>query len=429
MNRFFGNFDLNSRGILTNIRSLGSGHNGFIKILTFSKLGFDAFATLKFNRARDADNLLYEYRVGQYINTIMHKFPCFVQTYNVFRITPQGYTDLKNSSLDPANHAEPTPDELSNMLTPMPSDDITDGCISPLRICLLTQFFPNCPSLHGWLLDEFTTPHDVYANLVQILYQVYYVMHKLRHRFTHYDLHPGNVLLYPAPDVAGQPGHFYFRYFTPEGDVDFRCRYLVKIIDYGRCFYFNTPTDNSQQHFWAVRASQKCNSPPPSVVECGTNDGFHRLRPGCTDPEYFFGISSDRKNETHDLRLIDNTLWGIFGQPHKSIFRAKYFNALRAISPSFHDLLFRMARKIKYINSPTGELPHEDTAGLGAPEKLHCSAAQPICNMEGAERTLRTALVRNSYELINELNAQYNPALLFATIVCNGHDAVQFIRS
>lgn len=54
----------------------------------------------------------------------------------------------------------------------------------------------------------------------------------LANTFTHYDLHPSNVLL--CEPVLGK----YYKYILNDRTVvEFKSKYIVKIIDYGRSFF------------------------------------------------------------------------------------------------------------------------------------------------------------------------------------------------
>jgi hypothetical protein len=41
-------------------------------------------AILKCSIKSDSDNLVYEYMVGKFLNTMRKRFPCFIETYNLF---------------------------------------------------------------------------------------------------------------------------------------------------------------------------------------------------------------------------------------------------------------------------------------------------------------------------------------------------------
>ena len=73
--------------------------------------------------------------------------------------------------------------------------------------------------------------------------------------------------------------------------IEFKCSVVPKIIDYGRSFFDNGNT-NSKKIYHKMCAAAECKS-------CGVNNGF-----GWIDPVPYYGISSQQKNESHDLRLL-----------------------------------------------------------------------------------------------------------------------------
>ena len=76
--------DIRKAGI-TSIRPIGDvSKNGFVRELKRSVDGYDSYVVLKSNLGPTADNLYYEWRVGQYLNKWMLQFPLFVKTYGVY---------------------------------------------------------------------------------------------------------------------------------------------------------------------------------------------------------------------------------------------------------------------------------------------------------------------------------------------------------
>jgi hypothetical protein len=72
-------------------------------------------------------------------------------------------------------------------------------------------------------------------------------------------------------------------------EVSFLCPYIPKIIDYGRCFFDNGTIQSKMVY---DKICDECES-------CGKYSGFTLL-----SPRKFFTISSQVKNESHDLRLL-----------------------------------------------------------------------------------------------------------------------------
>ena len=114
-----------------------------------------------------------------------------------------------------------------------------------------------------------------------MLYQTYYTLDALKHEFTHFDLHPSNVLL--ENYANGRP--MLFKY---PGGVEFVCRYVPKIIDYGRAFVKGVDLSG-------------LNSPSCNTTECAPN-GKH-----CGFTYYHHEFQDITKpNVSQDLRLLVN---------------------------------------------------------------------------------------------------------------------------
>jgi predicted unusual protein kinase regulating ubiquinone biosynthesis (AarF/ABC1/UbiB family) len=113
---------------------------------------------------------------------------------------------------------------------------------------LLIQNIENSISLFTFfkngLVEEGKTDIDddtFIFNLVTILMQIYFNLFMLTGQFTHNDLHLGNILLIEAP--PNQLYEFKFKYLNNENKYIakyYKSRYLVKIIDYGRCEFKNS---------------------------------------------------------------------------------------------------------------------------------------------------------------------------------------------
>jgi hypothetical protein len=134
-------------------------------------------------------------------------------------------------------------------------------------------------------------------DLIYILFQIYMPLSCLAENFTHYDLHINNVLIYePLKDN-------YIQYYYHSVDeemypvIEFKSRYLAKIIDYGRA-YFSDETMDSLKIY-----NEVCTTPECGGSACGVDFGYKRLL-----PERYLGsmhyISSQKKNISSDLRLL-----------------------------------------------------------------------------------------------------------------------------
>jgi len=213
-----------------------TGINGYLYHLRFERDQYRADAIMKNARTESNDNLFYEFLVGLYVNSLLTTFPCFVETYNLFRF--KGVRE-RNSAQSARNLATFFRKNLSvshNM-------DLDQACREPLLTCLLVQYVPNPLNI----MD--LRPEDLDLNIWGILMQIYFPLASLEGEFSHMDLHWNNVLLYETNNGEFVTYHFHFEGTT----VAINCQYLVKIIDYGRCFI---PSFNETRE--AVRLNANC---------------------------------------------------------------------------------------------------------------------------------------------------------------------------
>jgi hypothetical protein len=78
---------------------------------------------------------------------------------------------------------------------------------------------------------------NIENELKYILFQIYYTLVYLENEFTHYDLHWENILLHKLSYNT----YIEYNYILNDGTlINFKSKYIVKIIDYGRSFYNDT---------------------------------------------------------------------------------------------------------------------------------------------------------------------------------------------
>ena len=127
----------------------------------------------------------------------------------------------------------------------MPIDKraILYGCDYPLKIGIMIEYIKESETLDKVIrrlmstdkdFNHFDKDFDYFMNtqLLYILYQVYAPLSMLCDVFTHYDLHAGNVMLYSLGNR-----YINYHYHYPDYNVIFNSQYIVKIIDYGNCFF------------------------------------------------------------------------------------------------------------------------------------------------------------------------------------------------
>jgi hypothetical protein len=265
-------------------KPLSQGGNGTTYLVTF--LAYDVIvpAVLKKSTEDYNDNLMYEYRVGLYLNPLCSKFPCFVYTYGLYtNLTlpeTQAYSavpDFKQSDIEIKDYSMRT---------------ACDETVGVKNLCLLTQYVQNSESLskHFEYLNEFTLAED-YTNMSKkqydlwcILFQIYYTLGALYPTFEHNDLNSSNVLV----KELNVPIKFTFLSET-NTPVVFKSKYLAKIIDYGRCNYSNSVRDIEEvceASTCSKRTIQKTGEPP--ILLCGADQGFKFIN---------FSVLPDRRQE------------------------------------------------------------------------------------------------------------------------------------
>jgi hypothetical protein len=280
LNNFFKGF-IDFNYAVSPINPLGEdSNNGFVKEIEYQRQGYKSHVILKSALNRSADNLVYEYLVGiKFINRILKNFPCFIETYGLYF-----YDSI--SDWDAMKESIPIDKSFLNKLTLQNNIDYIKACKKSKFAAVLIQHIQNAKSLKKMISSEFFK-----NDLLYVLFIVYQALASLSKKFTHYDLHDGNVLVYEPV-----PGKFIeYHYHNKDGSItSFYSKYLPKIIDYGRSFFDNGNL-NSKKIYDKICSIPECNP------NCGENSGFSWL-----DPNPYLTISSSKKNESHDLRILNN---------------------------------------------------------------------------------------------------------------------------
>lgn len=373
-----------------------SSANGFVHKILYDRDGYTAQSVLKSSKKESADNLLYEYLVGQYINKKCVIFPCFIQTYGWFKYnSPEDWEkmkDMKNStditSFDLRDYM--TKDEvLSETITRNKEKNCVDDKKNPLirRECTALEYLLGFSCKNSKYLSvliehinsttitlmaydkEFMTTNEI----LYVLYQVYMPLSTLRDEFTHYDLHTGNVLVYEP--VRGK--YIDYIYKLKSGEIiRFKSKYIAKIIDYGRS-YFDDPSNPHISGSSKSIYDNICNN----VIDCGDN-GY----------EYGFlemGKSSKR-NVSKDLMLSI--------QVKKMIQR---------FPSSQNRSLLELLNKV------------DRAAEFGGPEKYDNTGTSEIENVSGIHNELKELVLQNKTQ--NEKEYREFTCLGYLTIYETGN--------
>jgi len=276
------------------IKSIGApSANGFIKEIKYTREGYDSYAVLKSSTRGNADNLMYEYEVGQYINKQNKYFSCFLETYGLFSYNDEEawkhFKDKKSINTE----------ILKKKTTLIPHINYKKGCSHSKHIAILIQHVNKAITLYDFILntskesDTNKREYEINMDVFYILYQIYFTLDALKNEFTHYDLHASNVLLYEP--VKG--GYITYHYHLNSGKIiEFQSKYIAKIIDYGRCYYKQSAKNNSKNTYDNICSIKECQP------NCGEKAGFINLSPEEYPGSYHY-ISSQVHNRSHDLRL------------------------------------------------------------------------------------------------------------------------------
>ena len=288
INKFFGHYT-DFKYAVYPVRQLGiPSANGFIKEIKYVRENYEAYAILKSSVHEHADNLMYEYEVGQFINKQNKIFPCFVETYGLFLHADEGpWMYLKKSVLN-------QPEDIMRNLHLLNAIDYKVGCARSKYIAILIQHIKHALAFNTFIQntlfekDFIEKKSAINWDMPCILYQIYFALSSLKDTFTHYDLHPGNVQLYEP--VKGS--YITYNYYLQSGEVvRFNSKYIAKIIDFGRSFYNNGTDENSKNTY-----DHLCNTVP----FCGAKCGLKLL-----DATYSQdNLTPQIKNESSDLRLL-----------------------------------------------------------------------------------------------------------------------------
>ena len=189
---------------------------------------------IKTSQNNKADNLAYEYLVGQWLNQFTSNYDCFLYTYTLYHTDKQTlyhtgkYTSIKKL-LDYKNKNIRI-EKLTNTYKTTTQDvgDIHSIICGQHTNLLLVQEFVEGRTFYDYLMKNTLTDHDIWC----ILYQIYYPLSQLVGKdFYHGDLHVKNVLIKQVP------------YKNTYNGFKIKCNYRAYIIDYGRSIYPYTYDD------------------------------------------------------------------------------------------------------------------------------------------------------------------------------------------
>jgi hypothetical protein len=193
-------------------------------------------------------------------------------------------------------------------------------CNDAKRAAIMIQHLKGVRTLGEYMSESRPQFENVCKrDLIHILYQVYFPLSVMSKKFTHYDLHENNVLLY-QPDSSK---YIQYHYHINGETVKFKSSFMVKIIDYGRSYFFDSNVMNSEKIYKTVCDYCKW---------CGDFDGFSYMDTHNLAENSF--ICSSKNNASHDLRLLN-----IIGRTAKNI-KVNFTNSNYPEMMSFLEHLF-----------------------------------------------------------------------------------------
>ena len=306
---------------INEIKQIGEkSNNGIIYRLKYEIKEYNAYTILKNAISEDADNLYYEAVVGWYINSKMTYYPCFVETYDLYKKTnprdpnTNTNTDFKLDNLTPlfpesTQKPEDTTPQQTKTLEEVETDfynkittaeKLIETCNESDKISLHIQYLENVSSLFETLITN--KKQNIFFYICTYLYQVYAPLAVLSDEFTHYDLHTGNVLIYKA-DSNKYTKMIY--HYPDKTKVEFNTDGIAKIIDYGRCYFKYNDTINSKEFIDILEYNMNLymrKNPTKRKINsnnCGYTSFSERFKKS-------FYIDSRTRNKSHDLRLVKN---------------------------------------------------------------------------------------------------------------------------
>lgn len=366
---------------LSPIKQIGAvSVNGFVKEIAYQKEGYNAHAILKSAKTRTSDNLIYEYLVGiKYINRIMNRLPCFLETYGLYYYpSPAEWTIM--SGTGPVHSSNLKKLQLQSAI------DYSRACRESKYAAVLIQHLKNAKTMNqhtsGRTFNEFMR-----RDLPYVLFVIYHALSSISNTFTHYDLHDSNVLVYEPQNGKYIKYHYHHKDGT---ETTFHSPYIPKIIDYGRSFFDNGNL-NARKIYDKICKEKDCEP------KCGEMVGLSWL-----DPKPFLTISSSKKNESHDLRLL------------KTIATNMELVQILSTGPVPTEATFvetnKLLRKIVYGVS----IKHAPQKEFGTKENLKITKPK-IYNVNGAYLALKEIIAKQELIAENDMN-YFRPEDLIGTL-------------
>jgi hypothetical protein len=242
-------------------------HNFVAVGVYFKKSNYGAYAVLKQIKGANDANLLYEYRVGTFLNVFCSILPSFVYTYGIY--TGPEFPQDEQIDITKYKHA---------------GHRMKDPCNDAEKLSLLTQWVSNTKILRS---DRYHLQR--HGSIYEIMFQIYYTfacMHQFG--FKHNNLLDNIYLVrFPKPIL--------FQYTLKDGKVfQFTCHHIAKILEYGQCTYENTKRDLAE-------FSESCKKEIQLVEHTRDTFLFENLMEPAVFMSYFNGDRTPKDPSLKDL--------------------------------------------------------------------------------------------------------------------------------
>lgn len=215
------NYDYSIQNI-ENIQSLGSGHFGQTYRIKFKNL--ISPTVMKINIKSD-ESLYSEFVCGLCVNNIKKFLPNFIFTLNLYKFQEEIDSNTVIELLNVQTGALLL--ENANLLNEKHDILFNEQTIAKYKYktCILLE------EIEGdtvYSMERLIKKENIY-NQYAILFQIYAALFAIRKKFSHKDLHLGNVLLYKS-DVPIK--------IMYSNDIIIYAKYVPIIIDYGKSYFF-----------------------------------------------------------------------------------------------------------------------------------------------------------------------------------------------
>lgn len=209
-----------------------------------------------------SDNLLYEYLVGKYLNSL-NKYDCFVYTYDLYLLKDNSLTKLqslddntKNANLQGKDIDYPVIElyfgndhvfgndlkKLTKYNNYVDQELEHHMCNKNTHFALVQEYIEDGKNFLSYFVGKENTGKIKYKSLefYLILYQIYKPLCELKNEFSHNDLHMNNIMIKELTEDKKKT----IEIIEINNEI-YTCKYQPYIIDYGRCFFKNG-LDNSK---------------------------------------------------------------------------------------------------------------------------------------------------------------------------------------